>query len=141
MAAVPRTTEEQSVSSVRVARFLGKIREYEYRLGIDYSDEGRLLSHIVIGLQMMDEKLKDIKDFPDESAFLLKHLIVSHHGSRDFGSPEPPKTLEAVLLNYIDEIDSKVNGIRDFMATEDPNEIWTSYHKILGRYFYKGKRA
>ena len=120
---------------------LGKIREYEYRLGIDYSDEGRLLSHIVIGLQMMDEKLKDIKDFPDESAFLLKHLIVSHHGSRDFGSPEPPKTLEAVLLNYIDEIDSKVNGIRDFMATEDPNEIWTSYHKILGRYFYKGKRA
>ena len=120
---------------------LGKIREYEYRLGIDYSDEGRLLSHIVIGLQMMDEKLKDIKGFPDESAFLLKHLIVSHHGSRDFGSPEPPKTLEAVLLNYIDEIDSKVNGIRDFMATEDPNEIWTSYHKILGRYFYKGKRA
>jgi 3'-5' exoribonuclease len=120
---------------------IGKIREFEYRFGIDYSDEGRLLSHIVIGLQMVDEKLKTVRNFPLESANLLKHMLVSHHGSRDFGSPEPPKTLEAVLLNYIDEIDSKVNGIRDFMATEDPNETWTSYHKLLGRYFYKGKTA
>jgi 3'-5' exoribonuclease len=65
-------------------------------------------------------------------------MIVSHHGTREFGSPEPPKTIEAVLLNYIDEIDAKVNGIRDFIATEDPNESWTSYHRLLGRHFYKG---
>ena len=118
---------------------IGKIREFDYKFNIDYSDEGRLLSHIVIGLQMVDGKLNGIENFPDKKAFLLKHLIISHHGTRDFGSPEPPKTLEAVLLNYIDEIDSKVNGIRDFMAAEDPNADWTSYHKILGRYFYKGK--
>ena len=68
---------------------------------------------------------------------LLRHLVVSHHGSREFGSPEVPKTIEAVLLNYIDEMDSKVNGIRDFMASEDPNESWTSYHRLLGRHFYK----
>jgi 3'-5' exoribonuclease len=118
---------------------VGKIHEFDYTLTIDYSDAGRLLSHIVIGIQLLEEKLKEIDDFPEETANLLKHMIVSHHGVRDFGSPEPPKTLEAVLLNHIDEIDSKINGIRDFMTAEDPNAAWTSYHRLLGRHFYKGK--
>ncbi len=119
---------------------IGKIDEFEYQFKIDYSDEGRLLNHIVIGIKMVDEKLSGIEDFPEDQIFLLKHMIVSHHGAREFGSPEPPKTIEAVLLNYIDEIDSKVNGIRDFMASEDPNETWTSYHRLLERQFYKGKK-
>ena len=120
---------------------IGKIDEFEYQFKIDYSDEGRLLNHIVIGIKMVDEKLSGIEDFPEDQIFLLKHMIVSHHGAREFGSPEPPKTIEAVLLNYIDEIDSKVNGIRDFMASEDPNETWTSYHRLLDRQFYKGKKS
>ncbi|MBW2568561.1 MAG: HD domain-containing protein [Deltaproteobacteria bacterium] len=119
---------------------IGKIREFNYKYSIDYSDQGRLLSHIVIGIEMIDEKLRKIKDFPEEQAILLKHMIVSHHGVREFGSPEPPKTIEAVLLNYIDEIDSKLNGIREFIASEDPNETWTSYHRLLERYFYTGKK-
>ena len=119
---------------------LGKIHEFDYTLTIDYSDAGRLLSHIVIGIQLLEEKLKKIDDFPEETANLLKHMIISHHGVRDFGSPEPPKTLEAVLLNYIDEIDSKVSGIRDFMTAEDPNTAWTSYHRVLGRHFYNRPR-
>jgi len=118
---------------------IGKTEEFEYQFRIDYSDQGRLLNHIVIGIEMIDEKLSEIKDFPEEKMVLLKHMIVSHHGTREFGSPEPPKTIEAVILNYIDEIDSKVNGIRDFMASEDPNESWTSYHRLLERHFYKGK--
>ncbi|MBA3017992.1 MAG: HD domain-containing protein [Proteobacteria bacterium] len=118
---------------------IGKIREFDYKVKIDYSDEGRLLNHIVIGVQMIEEKLRNIKNFPDEQALLIKHMIVSHHGTREFGSPEPPKTIEAVLLNYIDEIDSKVNGIREFIAREDPNETWTSFHRLLERYFYMGK--
>jgi len=118
---------------------IGKIREFNYKYSIDYSDEGRLLSHIVIGIMMLDEKLKEVEDFPQDQAILLRHMIVSHHGTREFGSPEPPKTIEAVLLNYIDEIDAKVNGIRDFMAKEDPNESWTSYHRLLGRHFFRGK--
>jgi len=120
---------------------IGKVREFDYRFNIDYSDEGRLLSHIVIGLQMLDDKLKQLKEFPEEPAFLLKHMIVSHHGTREFGSPEPPKTVEAVLLNYIDEIDSKVNGIREFIAREDSEEAWTSYHRLWERHFYRGKQA
>jgi 3'-5' exoribonuclease len=120
---------------------IGKIREFEFSARIDYTSEGRLLSHIVIGIQIIDEKMKLIKDFPEEQAVLLKHLVVSHHGVREFGSPELPKTIEAVLLNHIDEIDSKVKGIREFMASEDPNAAWTSYHKLLDRHFYMGKKG
>ena len=119
---------------------IGKIREFEYLYKIDYSDEGRLLSHIVIGLQMIDEKLEKLQNFPKKMEVLLKHLVVSHHGSREFGSPEIPKTIEAFLLNYVDEIDSKVNGIRDFISQEDSVENWTSYHKLLGRHFYIGNQ-
>lgn len=115
---------------------IGKIREFEYRYRIEYTDEGRLLSHIVIGLQMLEEKIREVPHFPEDQAILLKHLVVSHHGSKEFGSPELPKTIEAFLLNYIDEIDSKVNGIREFISSEDPNETWTSYHRLLGRHFY-----
>lgn len=118
---------------------IGKVKEFQYRFRIDYTDEGRLLSHIVIGLQMLEEKIQAIEGFPAEMAVLLKHLVVSHHGSREFGSPEVPKTIEAVLLNYIDEIDSKVNGIRNFMASENTVDSWTSYHRLLGRHFYIGK--
>ncbi len=120
---------------------LGKTKEFTYETSIDYSDEGRLLNHIVIGVEMINEKIIQIDDFPEEKALLLKHMIVSHHGNREFGSPEPPKTIEAVILNHIDEIDSKVNGIRQFMEKESPNETWTSYHRLLERYFYIGRKT
>lgn len=132
-----RRVDADLLLSGAILHDIGKIREFEYGSRIDYSDEGRLISHIVIGVQMLDEKLAQMRDFPEERAMLLRHLVVSHHGSREFGSPEVPKTIEAVLLNYIDEMDSKVNGIRDFMASEDPNEPWTAYHRLLGRHFYK----
>jgi len=119
---------------------IGKTKELEYTFKIDYSDQGRLLSHIVIGIEMVEEKLSTIEDFPKDQKLLLKHMIISHHGTREFGSPEPPKTIEAVLLNYIDEMDSKVMGIRDFMASGDQSETWTAYHRLLERHFYKGKK-
>lgn len=120
---------------------IGKIREFLYKFSIDYSDEGRLLSHIVIGIGMLDEKIKKIREFPDTLAVLLRHMIVSHHGTRDFGSPEPPKTIDAVLLNYIDEIDSKISGIREYIASDEAGGNWTSYHKILERHFYTAKNS
>jgi 3'-5' exoribonuclease len=117
---------------------VGKLREFDYATAIDYSDEGRLLSHIVIGLEMIDEKLRRIPDVPREQANLLKHMIVSHHGEPAFGALEPPKTVEAVVLHYIDDLDSKINAVREFMAKEDPGQAWTSFHRILGRHFYRG---
>ncbi len=117
---------------------IGKTRELSCGYNFEYSDEGRLLSHIVIGLQMLDEKIKLVPDFPEEKAILLKHMIISHHGSRAFGSPEPPKTIEAVLLNYIDEMDSKINSIREYIASDESDEAWTGYHRLLERHFYRG---
>lgn len=118
---------------------IGKIHEFTYDTRIDYSDEGRLVSHIVIGIRMLEQKMADLPSLSSKTALLLKHLIISHHGTRDFGSPEPPKTLEAVLLNYLDEIDSKINGIREFMENQDPEADWTGYHRSLERFFYRGK--
>ncbi|RJP92563.1 MAG: HD domain-containing protein [Desulfobacteraceae bacterium] len=118
---------------------IGKIEEFEYSVRIDYSDAGRLVNHIVIGLEMLGEKIAQVENFPENAALLLKHLIVSHHGAREFGSPEPPKTLEGLLLNYLDEIDSKINGIREFMESQDTDDNWTGYHKPMERYFYKGR--
>ncbi|MFP4158763.1 MAG: 3'-5' exoribonuclease YhaM family protein [Desulfobacterales bacterium] len=118
---------------------IGKIREFTYDTRIDYSDEGRLVNHIVIGIRMIEQKMEELPSITANKALLLKHLIISHHGTREFGSPEPPKTLEAVLLNYLDEIDSKINGIREFMENQDPAAEWTGYHKPLERFFYRGK--
>ena len=117
---------------------IGKIRELTYELNIDYTDEGRLLSHIAIGLEIVNAKIQSLPGFPAEQAALIKHMLVSHHGAREYGSPEPPKTIEAVLLNYIDEIDSRVNGIREFMAADDADASWTSFHRLLERQFFRG---
>ena len=118
---------------------IGKIHEFSYETHIDYSDEGRLLNHIVIGVEMLEKKIAGLGDFPRDLALVLKHMIVSHHGTRDFGSPEPPKTLEAIILYYMDELDAKVTGIRAFMEAEDPEAAWTSYHRIFERFFYRGE--
>ena len=120
---------------------VGKVREFDFTTAIDYSDEGRLLSHIVIGLEMVEKRLQTLADVPRDQANLLKHLIVSHHGAPEFGAIEPPKTIEAVLLHYIDEIDSKINAIREFMAKDASAETWTAYHRVLGRHFYRGRAA
>ncbi len=118
---------------------IGKVQEFSYETHIDYSDAGRLLHHIVIGVEMLERKIASINDFPEDIALVLKHMIVSHHGTRDFGSPEPPKTLEAVILHYLDQLDAKFTAVRTFMDAEDPEAAWTSYHRVLDRFFFKGK--
>lgn len=120
---------------------IGKLDEFEYDFHLEYSTRGRLLSHMVIGLEIIDRKLASVPDVPEEEADLLRHMVVSHHGEREFGALEPPKTLEAVLLHFIDEMDSKVNAIREFMAKEDTSEPWTAYHRILGRHFLMPKSS
>lgn len=119
---------------------IGKIHEFTYEKHIDYSDSGRLLNHIVLGVEMLGKKIRTLPDFPDDLGLLLKHMIVSHHGTREFGSPEPPKTLEAVILNHLDDLDAKVTGVRTFMEQEDSEDLWTPYHQVLDRFFYKGTK-
>ena len=120
---------------------IGKTREFRYELAIDYTDEGRLLNHIVCGILMLEEKLDQLGAFfPEETALQLKHLIASHHGNREFGSPEPPKTLEALVLNHIDEIDAKIVGVTAFMSQQEPGQTWTPFHRPMERFFYMGNK-
>jgi 3'-5' exoribonuclease len=114
---------------------IGKLEEFEYDSHLEYSTRGRLLNHIVIGLEMIDATLREVGNVPRDQADLLRHMVISHHGEREFGALEPPKTLEAVLLHFIDEMDSKVNAIREFIGKSDPSEPWTAYHRLLERHF------
>ncbi|NJD91842.1 MAG: HD domain-containing protein [Geobacter sp.] len=116
---------------------LGKVREMKFARAFDYSDEGKLIGHITIGVEMIHEKISQIDDFPPELAMHLKHLILSHHGQYEYGSPKRPKTLEATVLNYLDDLDSKINGIRTHINKEGEMQgNWTAYHRLYDRYFY-----
>jgi 3'-5' exoribonuclease len=117
---------------------VGKVREMTYLRSFDYTDEGKLLGHISIGVEMVNEKLAAMGDFPAETAMLIKHMILSHHGQYEFGSPKRPKTIESTVLNYLDDLDSKINGIRTHMKKELASQSrWTAYHRLYDRYFYK----
>ncbi len=121
---------------------VGKVAELSYRRSFDYTDEGKLLGHIIIGVQMIEDRVRQLPDFPQELAVMIKHLLLSHHGQYEFGSPKRPKFLEAVVLNFIDDLDSKINGIQTHIDKEPQSESsWTSYHRLYDRYFYKGSAA
>ena len=118
---------------------IGKVREMSYARSFDYTDEGKLIGHITIGVEMISEKVAQLPGFPAELAMLVKHLILSHHGQYEYGSPKRPKTLEATVLNYLDDMDSKINGISAHMSKESAAAgNWTSYHRLYDRYFYMG---
>ncbi|MBW2187071.1 MAG: HD domain-containing protein, partial [Deltaproteobacteria bacterium] len=129
---------------------IGKVAELRYARSFDYSDEGKLLGHIVIGVEMVDEKVRLLPDFPRVKAILIKHLLLSHHGQYDYGSPKHhgqydygspkrPKTLEAVVLNFLDDMDSKINGVQAHIEKEQQSETgWTGYHRMYDRYFFIG---
>lgn len=117
---------------------MGKVREMTYSRSFDYTDEGKLLGHITIGVEMLQEKVTAIGGFPQELVMLLKHMILSHHGQYEFGSPKRPKTVEATILNYLDDLDSKINGIKTHIGKEpESSSRWTSYHRLYDRYFFK----
>lgn len=116
---------------------VGKVREMKFFRSFDYSDEGKLIGHITIGVEMIHERTCLIPGFPPELAMQLKHLILSHHGQYEYGSPKRPKTIEATVLNYLDDLDSKINGIRTHIKKEGELQgNWTSYHRLYDRYFY-----
>jgi 3'-5' exoribonuclease len=120
---------------------VGKVREMTYLRSFDYTDEGKMLGHITIGVEMLHEKICALGEFPPETAMLLKHMILSHHGQYEFGSPKRPKTVEATVLNYLDDLDSKINGIRTHVRKDAANQSrWTAYHRLYDRYFYKNER-
>ena len=117
---------------------IGKIEELTVEPTIEYSNKGRLLGHIVLGVMMVEEKLKTLKDFPPELALRLNHLILSHHGEFDFGSPKRPKFLEAFALHLIDDMDAKIHGLGRLLKDDRQEGSWTGFNNLFQRYFYKG---
>ncbi|MCD6535204.1 MAG: HD domain-containing protein [Deltaproteobacteria bacterium] len=121
---------------------IGKIHELTYERNLDYSTSGRLLGHIIIGVQMIQEKAATIKGFPAATLMLLEHLILSHHGEYEYGSPKRPKTQEAILLNFIDDLDAKLTAVNTHMSAGKNSDLeWSDYHRLFGRAFYLGPQA
>jgi 3'-5' exoribonuclease len=113
---------------------IGKIHELAYNRSFSYTTRGQLLGHMIIELEMLQTKLELLPDFPAELKTLLEHLIISHHGEYEFGSPKLPMFPEALLLHYMDDLDSKMEAMRAHFEREAELESpWTSYNASLGR--------
>jgi 3'-5' exoribonuclease len=118
---------------------IGKVYELSYERSFDYTDQGRLVGHIVMGVEMVDKEIARIEGFPSELAMLMKHLLLSHHGLHEWGSPTRPMTLEAQILHHLDDLDAKVKGIQEFMQKAQEGATWTDYHRMFERFFYIGE--
>lgn len=115
----------------------GKIFELAYDGNFSYTDEGKLVGHITIGACLIDRKVQGLPGFPPELEWELKHLVLSHHGRLEYGSPKRPATLEAQVLHSLDDMDSKIESIQSLMKSERSTARWTAYHKAYDQYYYK----
>lgn len=122
---------------------IGKVRELVYERSFGYSDEGQLVGHLAIGLEMLNEQVRRVPDltgepFPPELLLRLKHMILSHHGTYEFGSPRLPMTPEAVALHFIDNLDAKVHSVTRDIAEDAGTGHWTPFSPSLDRKLFKG---
>lgn len=117
---------------------IGKIYELSFDGTMDYTDEGRLVGHIVLTVELVNEKIAAIEGFPKQLALELRHTLLSHHGTLEFGSPKRPKTVEALIVNAIDDLDAKTKAFEE--SIRGPSESnWTPYHRLLDRFIYRGQ--
>jgi 3'-5' exoribonuclease len=113
---------------------IGKLQELIYNRAFSYTTRGQLLGHMIIELEMLQSKLAKLPDFPAELKTLIEHMIISHHGQYEFGSPKLPMFPEALMLHYLDDLDSKMEAMRAHFDRESALEgPWTSYNASLGR--------
>lgn len=109
---------------------IGKTREISPFPANDYTDEGQLLGHIVIGIEMIDEKLREIPDFPEKLAAEIKHCVVAHHGEFEYGSPKKPALIEALVLSMADNMDAKIEQVTELFRATD-SSTWLGYNRYL----------
>ena len=121
---------------------IGKIDTYSLGNFFEYTDEGRLLGHIIIGDGLICNKIARLRDFPVEKKKLIRHLVLSHQGTYEQASPVLPQTLEANVLYIADLLDSRVGGIMKVVnKNKRPGKRWTDYVKLIERYIYLGKNS
>ncbi len=123
---------------------LGKVRELTYERSFSYTDEGQLIGHMVIGVEMLNDKIREAEQllgepFPTELCWRLKHTILSHHGAYEFGSPKLPMTPEAMAVHCLDNLDAKIHSLlRDIREDRGSTNAWTPFNQSLNRKLYKG---
>ncbi len=122
---------------------LGKVRELVYAAAIEYNSEGRLIGHVVQGVEILDEFLPRHPGLSRDTVLRLKHLIVSHQGTYEFGSPKLPMTLEAIAFHHMDNIDAQIDGyarvIKDGRESQGEDSSWTGVNRLLGRPLFIGE--
>ncbi|MCF8034247.1 MAG: HD domain-containing protein [Desulfarculaceae bacterium] len=133
----PEELEAQVLMAGALLHDIGKVTEMTIGPPIDYTDEGRMEGHLALGLRMLEVKMAGIKDFPPRLAEHLRHMILSHHGAYEFGSPRKPKTAEALALNFVDDMDAKMNMAAKARREAGPGH-WSEYHRLLERFLYVG---
>ncbi len=122
---------------------VGKVDELTYDREMSYSDQGQLIGHLIIGTEILDRKIDEARklsdeSFPEDLRLQLKHMILSHHGQYEFGSPKLPMTLEAITLHFLDNMDAKIHMFRQLIETDVNTESrWTPFQPNLGRKLYK----
>ena len=124
---------------------IGKLWELSYDRVTDYTTEGKLIGHHVIGVELVERKVRELEaqtgrlpgSFPEEKKLLIKHVILAHHGLLEYGSPKRPKCLEALIVHMVDDMDSKVNAIAAFTAQDQTPGRWTALNRQYERFFYK----
>ncbi|MEX0804082.1 MAG: HD domain-containing protein [Candidatus Binatia bacterium] len=116
---------------------IGKVYEFSYDRAVDYTDQGQLLGHLVMEVELVTKKIAAIPEFPEKLAMLVKHMLVSHHGAYEYGSPKLPQTVEALILHALDDLDGKIQAVQN-LPEKEPGSKWTVFHRAYGRSFYRG---
>jgi 3'-5' exoribonuclease len=119
---------------------IGKLKELDYDTATSYSRDGRLVGHITLGVLMVRDAAGEIAGFPSDLLTEIEHLILSHHGSTDLGSPVEPMTVEAFILAMVDNLDATINQVRQAIQDDPGDAEFTTYHRRLGRVLWKGRR-
>jgi 3'-5' exoribonuclease len=117
---------------------IGKLEELSYDRATSYSREGNLVGHVTLGVIMARAAMAAVPDFPEVLRAQIEHMIVSHHGHKEFGAPVEPMTIEAMILSAADDLDAKINQVRSALAEEGAGEF-TAYHSRLGRVLWRGE--
>lgn len=112
---------------------IGKIKELSDFPNIDYTDDGELLGHIVMGSEFIGTEADKIDGFPHQLRSLIQHNILAHHGEYEYGSPKLPRTIEAFILHCADDTDAKVKMFETAIADSPSNSVWAGYNRILAR--------
>ena len=135
----PALLDRDQLTTAAFLHDIGKIREIYWEIAREYTTEGKLLGHIILGIMILEEKLSSLRDFPADLANRLRHMIASHHGSLAHGSPVKPSTAEALVLHHVEALDARINHLYRHLGCSDPEREWTGYDRILETEIYQKK--